>query len=65
MIDKYWKSRAFDYLLKNDFSIAEEYEEYLAEKNKNDKKKNGQYYTPQDVSVWMAEKFCDIWKVVN
>ena len=39
MIDKYWKNRAFDYLLKNDFSIAEEYEEYLAEKNKNDKKK--------------------------
>lgn len=62
MIDKYWKNRAFDYLLKNDFSIAEEYEEYLAEKNKNDKKKNGQYYTPQDVSIWMAEKFCDIWK---
>lgn len=41
MIDKYWKNRAFDYLLKNDFSIAEEYEEYLAKKNKNDKKKNG------------------------
>lgn len=62
MVDQYWKDRAYDYLLNNNFSIAEEYEEYLAKSNKYDKKKNGQYYTPQDVSIWMAEKFCDIWK---
>ena len=61
MVDEYWLERIKQYLSNDSSLIADEYEDYLADTNKQEKKNNGQYYTPEDVCVWMAKKFKEIW----
>lgn len=42
-------------------SISDTYEQFLADKDKQSKKDNGQYYTPDDVADVLADKFISLY----